>query len=153
MRTVWLFIVIVLPLLGCGPKSLFPIEPVEGVVTLDGETIEGATVNFTPNPPGVGMAAAGRTNAQGVYKLTAFSGGLPEKGTKIGGYDITIILDRRAREITPAEVKILEDGGFVDIPIINVVPRRYNDSATSGLSAEVVKGKNVFNFDLKTKEQ
>ena len=151
MRTVWLFMLIVLTASGCGPRSLFPIEPVEGTVTLDGAPIEGATVNFTPRAQGDGMPATGITDAKGLYKLTAFSGGLPEKGTMVGNYNVTVILDRRERGITPEESKILEKGGYVDIPIINVVPRKYNDSTTSGLVTEVVKGRNVCNFDLKSK--
>jgi len=143
--------IIVLSLSGCGQKSPFPVEPVEGTITLDGVAIEGATISFSPKTPEGGKPAAGRTNAHGIYKLTAFSGGLPEKGTMIGSYNVTVVLDRREREITPEEAEILRNGGRIqEIPTINVVPRKYNSSATSGLSAEVIKGKNVFDFDLTT---
>ena len=150
MRTVLILLLAALPLIGCGQKSLFPIEPVEGTVTLDGVPLEGATVNFTPANEGDGMSAVGLTNAQGLYKLTAFSGGLPEKGTMVGNYTVTIVLDRRARETTPEDDRILEQGGSIYIPIVHVVPRRYNRLETSGLTAEVVKGKNVFDFDLRS---
>lgn len=135
---------------GCGPRSLFPTEYVEGIVTLDGKPIENAVVNFTPEIPGEGMPAIGRTLADGGYQLTALSGGRPHKGTMIGKYQVTIILDAREREPTQKEIDMMTKGASIDIPIIHIVPPEYNNSETSGLTAEVVKGKNVFDFDLST---
>jgi hypothetical protein len=51
---------------GCGGQPTLQTEYVEGVVTLDGQPVEGATVTFVPVAEGQGAPATGMTNAQGV---------------------------------------------------------------------------------------
>lgn len=67
-------------LMGCGgDKKLYPVE---GVVTLDGDPLEGATVTFTRE----GATASGLTSASGKFKLlTAGQEGVPE-----GTYKVTV---------------------------------------------------------------
>jgi hypothetical protein len=134
-----LFIILVLS--GCS-GSPFRVEAVEGTVTLDGQPCADAVLTFVPEDASLGKAAYARTDEKGIYKLTAFNGGKSNAGTKTGKYIVSILKEKPVRE--PKE-------GEIDVPMISVIPQKYNDAKTSGLTAEVVKGKNVFNFDLKSK--
>ena len=79
LRLKWTMAVLlsILPMTGCGG----PFKPVylEGLVTLDGEPLAGATVTFLPED-GDGHPASGFTDQEGVFKLTTFKkndGALP----------------------------------------------------------------------------
>ncbi len=78
-------------------------------------------------------------------------GSINGKGTKVGRYNVGIIKDVPEREPTSQELELLDKKGIMyDIPIISVVPKKYNVPQSSGLTANVVQGKNAFNFELKT---
>jgi hypothetical protein len=65
---------LILTTVGCGKR----LAKVEGVVTLDGKPLAGATVSFVP--AGEGRAATGRTGTDGSFRLTTFrtdDGALP----------------------------------------------------------------------------
>jgi hypothetical protein len=68
-------------MVGCGPS----FKPVEGVVTLDGKPVEGATVFFTAED-GSGNSASGLTDANGKFTLTAGA----KKGVLAGNYKVLI---------------------------------------------------------------
>jgi hypothetical protein len=125
---------------------------VEGTVTLDGTPIEGATITFVPSESGIGKSAYARTDVKGFFQLTAVQGGQSGTGTMIGNYLVAISKDIPSREPTDKELADQERGISFEIPIIPVIPVMYNNAQTSGLTAEVVKGKNIFNFDLKSNE-
>ena len=55
---------------GSGAKGV-KTDAVEGLVTLDGQPVPDATVTFVPVQDGVGASAAGRSDAEGKYRLTA----------------------------------------------------------------------------------
>lgn len=152
MRTISIFCVVLSCLIsfGCKTGASFRVEAVEGVVTLDGKPVEGATLTFVPSDSSMGKAAYARTDAQGRYKLTATGGGQSGAGTMTGRYDVAITLDVPSREPTAKELENQERGIVPNIPMISVVPKKYNDAKTSELSAEVVKGKNRFDFELKS---
>jgi len=129
------FLAVCLILPGCrrGPPVVF----VEGVVTMNGEPIEGANVGFTPiGTPGA-MPAAGFTDAKGKFVLsthTAKFGG----GATVGDY--VVIVSKTI--IPPGE----EDK---DSPkVMLVTPAQYQVKETSPLRATVKNGKNRFEFDL-----
>jgi hypothetical protein len=65
---------------GCAPS----IYPVEGVVLLDGEPLEGATVVFQPEGPG--QPAVATTQADGGFKISTAAG----KGAAPGDYAVTL---------------------------------------------------------------
>jgi hypothetical protein len=136
---------------GCSTgKPDFAVEIVEGSVTLDGSPVEGVTVGFSPAESTSGKPAVGRTDAQGKFVLTATQGGQFGKGTMIGKYLVSFSKDIRSREPTAQELADADKTGVQpDIPIVSIIPKKYNDPQTSGLTAEVVKGKNNFSFDLK----
>jgi len=113
---------------GCGSDGLVGVT---GTVTLDGEPLENAFVEYTPQVEG-GSMSYGRTDAKGKYDMM-FS--LNAKGAMPG--------DNIVR-ITTADVGDEGAAGSKER-----VPTRYNEE--SDLHADVVDGKsNVFDFDLTT---
>ena len=138
---------------GCSGGADFSVEMVEGIVTLDGSPLEGATVGFSP-ADGTGKPAVGRTDASGKYVLTAMQGGEFGKGTMLGKYKVSITKDKPERELTAQELKKADETGVMPvIPIISIVPKKYTDSSSSDLTAEVVRGRNTFNFALDSNVQ
>ena len=71
---------------GCGGQGR-PVK-VEGVVTLDGHPLPGATVTFAPDPPESGRAASGRTDADGSFRLTTFQS---DDGALPGEYKVIVV--------------------------------------------------------------
>lgn len=77
---------VMLTTVGCG--SAGKTFKVEGVVTLDGKPLPGATVSFMPE--GEGHAASGRTDADGSFRLTTFR---TDDGALPGNYKVVILVD------------------------------------------------------------
>ena len=134
---------------GCGPGGP-ALQYVEGVVTLDGKPVEDANISFAPkqvletdndNGP---LLAGGQTDANGRYKLsTSLSTGI-DKGTTVGEYVVTIVKKRVTNPPTGP-------GQQMGRPIFEyTVPRVFENSDDSKITVTVVKGKNTFNFDLKS---
>lgn len=83
--------------LGCsgGGVSGPPIVPVDGIVTLDGSPVEGATVVFTPKKEGTMSMAM--TDAAGKFALRTGAG---RKGAAVGEHDVTVKLSIGNEEST-----------------------------------------------------
>jgi hypothetical protein len=145
--------VLLIAVTGCpAGKPDFTVEIVEGLVTLDGSPVEGVTVGFSPVDSKAGKPAVGRTDAQGKFVLTATQGGEFGKGTMIGTYLVSLSKETPSREPTAQELADADKTGVMpDIPIVSRIPKKYNDPQKSGLTAEVVKGKNNFSFNLQSK--
>lgn len=130
---------------GCGKPGL-QVNPVEGVVLLDGKPVAGATVEFAPVSPGA-LTAIGRSDGEGRFKLTSTRGGPPNGGAVTGDYDVLFKkaeYDLKGTGKTPADDM---DG----VPLVYEVPQRYGDLKTSGLKATVKQGRNDgpdFRFEL-----
>ena len=120
---------------------------VAGVVTLDGEPLAGATLYFTPTEGLTGASqSVGKTNEKGEYKLQTLLGGV---GSVIPG-DYVVTVDCIV-EVETGGVKLNDDGEEVpETEEILLLPPRYLNGATSGLTATVVQGANTFNFELTT---
>jgi hypothetical protein len=71
---------------GCGSSSR-KLVPVEGIVTLEGEPLGGATVSFVPVSGG-GLPASGRTSADGTFHLTTYSA---DDGALPGDYKVLVL--------------------------------------------------------------
>ena len=152
-----LLLVIALCSLGCGQSGL-PVEYVEGVVTLDGAPLEGATVIFSPKAS-EGMVAAGRTQTDGSFTLNA-QGAKPGTGTTAGDYNVTIskvempefveISTDDPRYGTPEQERLQQEADNAK-PIV-IVPEKYNQIETSPFTAKVESGSNTFTFDVSSKE-
>ena len=138
--------------MGCSDGRL-KTEPVSGVVTLDGVPLDDAAVSFAPKEFGQGAAGFARTNERGEYRLQTMAG-RPDAGTLPGEYIVTIskyksiptgrrIIDSDTRE------EVNEMTSILIFPEMKV----YTDAATTPFSATVVKGRNRFDFDVKTQPQ
>ena len=143
---------------GCGPKRP-AVEMVEGVVTLDGAPLSGATVGFSP-VGGDGLPAAGMTDSSGKFRLSAAKGAVGGAGTAVGEYVVTISKVESAEPAGPASTDDPNYGKGVAAPAPNekpkvkfVVPEKYGDAKTSPFRAKVVTGMNAgdgFTFDVKS---
>lgn len=135
---------------GCGPKTL-GVEYVEGVVTLDGEPVSGATVMFTPVTQGEGAAATGITDEQGVYKLTAISvgdaKGVPQAGTLAGEYYVGVTKTETQEPMNEEEayekgIAYKPTPPGTGPPPKYIVPQKYNNPKESGIKVTVESGNN-----------
>lgn len=115
---------------GCSakPKDLPDLGAVTGTVTLDGKPVEKVTVVFESES---GRSAFGSTDAAGRYELL-YTGN--HKGAVVGPNKVVINSQLDA-----------PPGPDWKDPI----PARYN--AKSELKADVVAGKNTFDFQLQSK--
>jgi hypothetical protein len=113
---------VVIPV-GCGGST----SRVSGVVTLNGQPLEGATVSFTPasgDGGGVG-GSTGKTDAQGRYTLRTVVG--DATGAAVGKHKVTISLYR-------------ENPTNPDQAGTETVPPQYSDPAKTELSYDVQSG-------------
>jgi len=138
---------------GCGPKSTRPpTHKVSGVVTLGGRPLEAAVVTFRPTANQ--QPANGITNAEGRYALTTFSRG---DGAMAGAFQVTVVKYGRPDQNSKAGSSgSASDGEENYVPVMgptpepkNILPRKYADASSSGISAEVQAGQeNTFDFVL-----
>lgn len=113
---------------GCGGET----ESVTGTVTLDGEALPDAEVEFTPK--GGGRPASTTTGPDGKFTLRYSR---DEEGAPEGEYIVSI---------TTASTKTGPDGRDMVIP--EKVPPKYN--VESELVVTVKSGKNDFPFELES---
>jgi hypothetical protein len=119
-----------LTLLGCGGERLVPVS---GIVTLDGQPVEQASVLFQHES---GRTAFGLTDQTGVFQLSMDD---EWAGVPVGSYAIAVSLTRETGGIQPT-AEGLEDlskpssgPGHTEW----IIPKRYHDPASSGLSTLV----------------
>jgi hypothetical protein len=129
---------------GCSGEKVDRPDPVAvtGVVTHNGNPVEGADVIF--QPAGHTYAASGKTDASGTFTLTAFQ---PNDGAVPGEYKVTV----SKRKVTPQGAAASDDAPTtvkqeVLLPIKYADPNSRN---SSGLTASVKAGaENKFEFKL-----
>ncbi len=143
---VHLVAVLALVLAGCGRRAV----PVQGVVTLDGEPLAGATVVFMPD--GGGRPANGYTAADGMFQLTTFQ---PNDGALPGTYRVLVQKTEAQKDQTAAELSALQrakakfEGKTLQKSRVSPVPAVYANFETSPLRCTVpVPG--VLTVDLRT---
>lgn len=130
---------------GCfGSKWLSKVEYVEGRVTMDGGPLEEASVQFIPK--GEGEAAGGYTDADGRYRLSSLNGE-PSKGAVEGEY--VVLISKIIFVPVPGGQR--EEGDPEPETAKQITPSIYKNREKTPFSATVSKGKNVFDFDLKSK--
>lgn len=102
--------------LGCGSNP-YDLAPVSGTVTLAGEPLRGAVVNFQPIARGsanVGPGSNGRTDAAGHFELKTIQ---DETGAVVGQHRVRIY------SYSPESPSVEDtDSG----PVVERVPQRYN---------------------------
>ena len=159
--TIWLSCACLAGFTGCQSEPTLSTEYVEGVVTIDGTPVEGATVAFRPVNEGQGMSASGFTDANGVYKLTAVGGteaGEPavDAGTLPGEYYVMVM--KAEAEVGISEEEAEESGQKYSAPVggknpkmTYLVPKIYQNPRKSGLKATVKEGDNTIPLELKSR--
>ena len=152
---------IIAAVVGCGKQTGPRVQFVKGVVTLDGQPLEGATVSLTPQAGGTGLPAYGMTTAGGEFVLTSARGGAVNAGAVAGDYLVTV---KKMQVVREADIGVLitrqeyerqmrENVGLLGFqPEAAVVPKAYGMAETSGLRVTVKQGRNTgpeFSFDLR----
>lgn len=130
-----------LPLAGCRDGNSLPMAKVNGIVTLDGAPLTKGGVRFVPdNSKGTrGPMATGQIGSDGKFVLMTTT---PGDGAQVGSYKVVV----SCWEETPFDPK----NPKASPPPKSLVPERYADERTSGLTAEVKSGTaNQFTFELK----
>ena len=124
-------VALLLPLtFGCGGGGA-DLNSVEGMVTLDGQPLANAIVNFEPADEAVGRSSYdGQTDESGHYVLHATAS---QKGAELGDYTIHITLPKLASDDPNAKTAIK-------------LPPKYNTQTE--LRATVKQGKNKFDWQL-----
>jgi len=105
-------------------------------VTLDGETVEGATVRFYPTN---GRGSSGKTDENGYYTLRYTRS---ESGAVIGEHKVTVSTEVQA-------------GGYGDNDVVEAraesIPKKYLDRKKTELIKTVERGSNTIDLELTSK--
>jgi hypothetical protein len=139
---------------GCGSGQ--GTVPVDGIVTLDGQPLEGAAVSFAPAK---GRPATAQTDAAGKFKLTTFAAG---DGAMPGPYKVGVSKmeapaapsgnvqstspDGKTQLSGPSSLR----GGAPPQPK-SLLPAKYLNPNTSGITVEVKAGMEPVKLDLSSK--
>jgi hypothetical protein len=145
----FVLILLILVVTGCQKGRSLKVEYVEGIVTLDGEPVQGANILFVPLKKGEGTieAAGGMSDEQGLYKLSSMNGD-PEKGAVAGEYRVLVEkVEVRDLTVNGSQRRI----GDPDYIQISLLPKIYGDKEKSPLTATINPGKNNINLELHTK--
>ena len=130
---------------GAGPERS-PTAIVSGDVTLDGEAIEQGTIIFEAPDlrPASGKIVDGKIVDVMTYE--------PGDGVPVGTHKIAIQVTSLGDSVktsdpsSTAPVDLNYMGGGESL-----IPEKYSDPSTSGLTAEIVAGENKLSFDLQSK--
>lgn len=156
--------VVATALIGCnssggGGGDRAKTYPVSGTVTYNGRPVEGAAVLFVPTDK-TGEAAIAMTDASGKYSLKSPGG---RDGAVPGSYNVKISKsETQSSGGQAAAAPDSDDMGYPDdynpdapenaastSKSMNLLPAKYNNPTTSGLSASVsASGANTFDFTL-----
>jgi hypothetical protein len=122
---------------GCGSN----LASVSGAIKLDGKPLAGSeslrgTVQFSP-ADGHGTTAVGYVDENGLYSLSSGS----REGVLPGKYLVSV----SATEIIPPKIPGEAPSGRL------VTPQGYANAKESGLTADVARGSNRFDYELSSK--
>jgi hypothetical protein len=132
---------------GCGSGPT--LVPVTGVVTLNGEPLEGAELTFIPDQTNDEMTPGGdSTGPEGNYKaMYNYRSGLAP-----GKY--TVLISKKANSgegVEDAPPEIMGDPYMAAMAgyAVEVLPEKYSDPLKSDFTIEVPPEGGVFEFDVK----
>jgi len=136
---------------GCGSKGRgLKVEYVEGVVTLDDQPLEGASVTFIPKTEGgKEESASGYSDEKGVYKLSSVNGD-PGKGAVAGEYVVNV----SKVKVEDPKAGMSYEQATVSTTVVKQIqelPAIYQDRKNSPLTFTVKPGKNKIDIELKSK--
>lgn len=131
-------VMLALVMCGCGGSKDVVLIPVTGIVTLNGNPLAGAVVQFHPDGA---RASFGSTDDQGWYELTYLD---RKKGAVVGKHRV-VISTMVERDPESSDPQIRKEGRP------ETIPAQYN--SRSILEAELQAGtKPVLNFELESKK-
>ncbi len=120
---------------GCGHKGRVAVE---GTVTLEGQPLHQAQIEFIPKP-GTAAPTVGGDIVNGKFAIP------PDKGPLVGKYRVKIIKSGS----TGRKVRDIRSNTMID-EYAQILPARYNEQTE--LEAEVTSsGPNIFEFTLTSK--
>ncbi|TVQ01253.1 MAG: hypothetical protein EA381_05605 [Planctomycetaceae bacterium] len=148
---VWL-LVIPVAFVGCGGGDLPTTVPVTGTVTLDGNPVDGATVNFMSDTEN--RLASGKTDASGKFTLQTIVGSQTAPGAVVGGHGVAVLKSESGGQMTEDPKAIMEQ--MTTNPAITsdytpkyIIPAKYNNPTMSGIRVEVTQdGPNDITIEL-----
>ncbi|MBA3483719.1 MAG: hypothetical protein H0T51_18070, partial [Pirellulales bacterium] len=130
----WVVPAAVLLIAGCSSKSGLDTVPIKGEVTYNGKPLADGTVVYLPAEGSGGRQATGPIQSDGTFSLTTQSAA---DGAMKGSYQIAVY----AYKPHPGEPKTREEREAMQkqggIQRGHIIPEKYTDPATSGLSDTV----------------
>ena len=124
-----------LPLLGCGADDgIGQRYSVSGKVTYKGELVKAGNVNFSPDDAGVSGRGATGVIKEGYYSMTTLT---PGDGVLPGKYKVGINANYTDMSKAVNKPGGIYSGNLYAGPRIKVIPEKYTNPATSGLTFEV----------------
>jgi len=124
-------------LAGCGGEDRMPTAPVEGKVLYNGEPLKFGSVVFIPE---AGPPARGTIQPDGTFYLSTYKDG---DGAILGENRVEITCSTNQDPDAPPP------DPNVEMPVgESLIPQRYTQAQTSGLTREVKEGGNSFEFKL-----
>jgi hypothetical protein len=142
---------------GCNKARIPGLAKCEGVVTWNGDPVEGARVEFIPKDNANGRSAFGITDAQGKFKTTTLD---TDDGIMPGEYFVTVTKRTSTRGgAPPAPVETASDApregrnapppAREEMQVTYFIPQVYSKKETSGLTADIpAKGTRDLTFEL-----
>jgi hypothetical protein len=128
-------------LAGCSSQS-DGLAPVQGIVTYQGKPLENALVVFIPETPNL-LPASDLTDGSGRYELMTK---VPGDGASIGKHRVTVTA-RGPEKTSPGQEIGLPEIKVEAGPLL--IPARYSNPDSSGLTAEVKPEGAALDFELK----
>ncbi|MCL2304121.1 MAG: carboxypeptidase-like regulatory domain-containing protein [Planctomycetaceae bacterium] len=128
---------------GCGKPKIEGLVPVRGTIVYNGEPLADAVIGLTPKVFGSGARiGAGTTNTEGKFELRTIG----ERGVLPGEYTVVVVKNEMLPGKPSAQTPRVDPKTGREIPvhslppeIKSLIPKRYNDPNTSGLSVVVEK--------------
>ena len=123
----------VLAFVGCGgPGSKYKTAPVKGKVTYKSAPVPNGTVMFIPE---AGPTATGQIQKDGTFVMTTDEA----DGAVLGTHKVVITALEDMANVLPEQQSGLPK---------SIIPSKYSNDMSSGLTAQVADQDNVINFDL-----
>jgi len=139
--------VAVISSIGCSPNKACKVT---GVITLNGEPVEGVNISFVPKTEGQGDLASAISGSDGSYELRTLSGEILN-GTTPGTYAVVL---RKSEVVWDGKSWMTPPGGGEPVKsttLNELLPKQYTNSLSTPFSAVVEKEKeNKFDFNIES---
>jgi hypothetical protein len=142
---------VVVSVIGCGKSDRPPLAKAGGMVLLQGQPLPSGRVTFIPDRSRgtMGRAATGIIQPDGRFTLQSYADG---DGAIVGFHRVAIESWEEVTPSTPAITAGADDVPAPPPPRKSRIATRYNDHATSGITAEVQAGSgNEFEFSVESR--